>query len=97
MEGVRDRNNCVSESIMNAEKWIELTGRPAKIAVSKIDKEKNIDHSQAMGQEEDGSWTYLTAHHSDGLLRRWQKHYDKEPYRYLDVDEFVKEQEKINP
>jgi hypothetical protein len=91
MDELRSRNNCVSESILNAEKWVELTGRPARIAVSKIDKEKDIDHSQAMGQEADGTWTYLTAHKNDGVLRRWTKHFDAEPYRYSTANSVVKE------
>lgn len=80
---------------MNAEKWVELTGRPARIAVMNL--REGYDHSQAMGQEEDGTWTYLTTHHSDGLLRRWQKHFDVEPYRYLSLEDWIIEQENIIP
>jgi hypothetical protein len=97
MDELRSRNNCVSESILNAEKWVELTGRPARIAVSKIDVVKNKDHSQAQGQEADGSWTYLTTHKDDGVLRRWQAHFDVEPYRYLNLEDWIEEQEKVVP
>ena len=93
MSDVRSRNNCVSESIINAEEWIATTGRPAKIAVFNVSKGR--DHSQALGLDSDGYWKFLTRHHSDGVLRRWQRHFDSEPYRYLELNDWIKEQEQV--
>ena len=93
MGDVRDRKNCVSESIINAEEWQEKTGRPVKIAVFNVSK--GLDHSQALGLDDDGYWKFLTRHHSDGLLRKWTRHYDKEPYRYLELNDWISEQEKV--
>ena len=95
MSDVRGRNNCVSESIINAEEWIKTTGRPAKIAVFKVDEKNNVDHAQALGLDSDGDWVFLTRHHSDGILRRWDRHFDVEPYRYVEVEDFIKEQELV--
>jgi hypothetical protein len=89
----RLRNNCVSESITNAEEWTQKTGRDARIAIFEIGQ--SVDHAQAMGQEPDGSWTYLTRHHNDGLLRRWQRHFELPIKRLVGVDIFIKEQEGI--
>lgn len=95
MSDVRNRGNCVSESIINAEEWQTSTGRPAKIAVFKVSP--NVDHSQALGLDEDGYWKFLTRHHSDGVLRKWVRHFNSEPYRYLNLQEWIKEQELVDP
>jgi hypothetical protein len=89
----RIRGNCVSESIINAEEWIRTTGREAQIIISNI--EPGIDHAQAIGKDWHGGWVYLTRHESDGMLRRWHRHFPAKPYRYVDVETFVREQEKI--
>lgn len=92
-DDVRGRGNCVSNSIVNAEEWIAKTGRPVKIAVFNVSP--GIDHSQALGLDEDGYWKFLTRHHSDGVLRKWQRHFDIEPYRYLELNDWIKEQEQV--
>ena len=88
----RLRGNCVSEAIINAEEWRTTTGA-VKIAVSNI--REGVDHAQALGLDSDGYWKFLTRHHSDGILRRWTRHFDVEPYRYVDVKKFIEEQEKV--
>ena len=88
----RDRGNCVSESIVNAEEWKATTG-PVMIAVMNL--KPGLDHSQALGLDSDGYWKFLTRHHSDGKLRRWERHFDVEPYRYLTLEDWITEQEKV--
>lgn len=92
---VRNRGNCVSESIINAEEFTAKTGRPAMIAVFNV--RPGYDHAQAIGLNGDGDWRFLTRHKSDGKLREWNRHYDKEPYRYVPLDDFVTEQELVGP
>lgn len=89
----RLRDNCVGESIRNAEEWIKVEGRPARIVIFEVNP--GYDHAQAVGQEPNGSWTYLTRHKADGILRRWQRHFELPIKRWIDVDTFVKEQEMI--
>jgi hypothetical protein len=91
---VRSRGNCVSESIVNAEEWTAKTGLPAKIAIFKTDVAKNRDHSQAYGIDK-GKYVPLTRHHSDGVLRKWTPHFPMEPYRYVELEDFIAEQEKV--
>jgi len=89
---VRSRNNCVSESIINAEEWQSRYGH-AVIAISNI--RQGVDHAQALGRDSIGDYKWLTRHHSDGILRRWDRHFDVEPYRYVEIEDFIKEQEGI--
>jgi len=88
--------NCVNKSIYDAKTYEAMTGMTVKIAVSKIlkDKDNDVDHAQAIGMDGD-SMIPLTSHNEDGKVRKWNWHYpDKEPYRYIEVDEFIKEQKQ---
>ncbi len=94
-------SQCVPESIANAKNWLARTGQPVKIAISKISD--NIDHAQAVAFDGD-KMTPLTAHEWDEKYKYfkpipWSWHFpDKKPYRFIEVDEFLKEQEKnIDP
>jgi len=87
------KHNCVTNSIRDGWTYELKTGLQSRIAISHI--EKGIDHAQAQGRLSNGSWAYLTSHKSDGLLRLWEKHFLQEPYRYLTLDEFIIEQNKI--
>ena len=81
---------CVPESIYSAWTWEARTGNPARIAVSNITP--GVDHAQAQGW--DGQeWKPLT--HHDGKVFVWRRHFDREPYRYVDLDAWVNEQRKF--
>lgn len=87
--------NCVPSSIMCA--WAaRMEGRNARIAISKIDQEKDIDHAQAEYEKSPGNWVPLTNDwdkEKGQICREWTRHYpDKEPYRFVPLDDFVKEQ-----
>lgn len=90
-------SKCVPESIENAKNWTTQTGQPVKIAISNISPGK--DHAQAVAFDS-GKMIPLTAHNFDAVLNRmkpepWDWHYpDKKPYRFVEVDDFMKEQEK---
>lgn len=95
------RSDCVKESIENARLWQALTGQPVKIAISNIGE--GLDHAQAVAIQGEKSIP-LTAHDWDmkrntPKVQPWDWHYpDKKPYRYVDVLDFMKEQEKnIDP
>lgn len=87
---------CVPESIRNAEKWAKIYNQPVRIAIQKIDQKNDVDHAQA--EAWDGNkWIPLTAHHNEkgGLMdvQPWSRHFDVEPYRYVDIETFKKEQQ----
>ena len=81
---------CVPESIMSAWTYEIRTGLPTRIAISNI--EPGIDHAQAQGWT-GKEWIWLTTDH--GATKEWVNHFGKEPYRYLTLDEFIKEQSVI--
>jgi len=88
---------CVTSAMRDAWTWEIRTGRPARIATSKIknDSTGDIDHVQAEGLDEDGQWVPLTTHNTDGKLRKWKPHFDAKPYKYWTLDEFVDSQKGV--
>ena len=82
---------CVPSSVFTATTWAMKTGNPVRIAVQNIDK--GVDHSQAEALI-DGQWTPLTEIW-DGksmAVKPYQRHYPVEPYRYLNLNDWLKEQ-----
>ena|SRR3990170_2107719 len=84
---------CVPESIFCAWVWRLRTKDEVRIAVSNIGV--GMDHAQAESAPE-GIWTPMTTIHDPriGLMvsRWWPRHFPVEPYRYLTLDEWIKEQ-----
>lgn len=79
---------CVPEAIYSAWVYEAKTGLPARIAVSHI--KPGIDHAQAQGFN-GKEWFFLTTDH--GPTREYKSHFPEfEPYRYLALDAWVKEQ-----
>jgi len=86
---------CVPSAIKDAWTWEIRTHRPSRIIITKFNTAGD-DHAQAEGQEEDGSWTPLTTHNTDGgTLLRWVRHYSNEPYKYWTLDDFIKSQSEV--
>lgn len=85
--------NCVKKSIYDAKTYEAMTGKPVKIAISKIvkTKDEDIDHAQAIAYDGE-NMIPLTSHNVDGIVRPWTLHYPIEPHDYKDVDVFIKEQ-----
>lgn len=73
----------------------KLKGNDVRIAISKVDKGKNIDHAQAEVKI-GGKWIPLTNLWNDKIgqtVETWTRHYpDIEPYRYVPLNDFVREQ-----
>ena len=80
---------CVPESIYSAWTWENKTKQPVRIAVSHISK--GVDHAQAKGWT-GSAWIYLTS--LNGVVRPWKRHFDAEPYRYVELDEWIQEQKQ---
>jgi len=86
---------CVPSSIFTATTWAMKTGNPVRIAIQKVDKDKDVDHSQAEALI-DGKWTPLTEIW-DGksmTVKPWTRHFPNagEPYRYVPLQDWMNEQ-----
>ena len=78
---------CVPEAIYSAWVWEARTGMPSRIALTL--HSPGMGHAQAQGW--DGKqWVYLTTDHSETRVDR--SHYGHEPYRYVSLDEWIREQ-----
>ena len=83
---------CVPNSILSAWTWGAKNKTPVRIAVQKIEEGK--DHSQAEALIND-KWTPLTeVWNQKGYMEIMphKRHYDVEPYRYLDLKDWIDEQ-----
>jgi hypothetical protein len=89
---------CVIKSLYDAIKWNKINGDDVQIAISKVDKEKDVDHAQAIATMK-GKYTPLTSHEYDGIVRPWTMHFpDAKPYRHVSIDQFMEEQKRnIDP
>ena len=87
---------CVPNSILCAWTCGAMKHDPVRIAVTKVDPVKDIDHAQAQAKV-DGAWTPLTERWTGQHIEivPWQRHYPQEPYRYLTLREWIDEQIKF--
>ena len=82
---------CVPTSIVSA--WtMAQSGYKVRIAVRNV--KPGVDHSQAEALI-DGEWVPLTTGWDANrglIIKTWVAHFDVEPYRYVSLDKWVKEQ-----
>ncbi len=88
------KGNCVTDSIYGAQRVAWERGVPTRIAITKLSQVPDIDHAQPQAFL-NGKWEWLTTHHNTGETLKWTQHFPGEPYRYVPVEEFMKEQEGI--
>ena len=86
--------NCVSSAIFCADAWKRTTGEKVRIAVTH--RAPGIDHVQAQADHR-GEWTYLTnSWNQDGqIVQPWTSHFGDEPYRYVELMDFIEEQRRF--
>lgn len=84
--------NCVDMSILCASA-AQRAGHRCLIAVSHL--KDGVDHAQAVA-EIDGEWVHLTPlwDQEKGLVvKTWPRHFDREHYRFVELEDWIKEQE----
>jgi hypothetical protein len=83
--------HCVVNSILCAWTWGTFQKDEVRIAVSSI--APGLDHAQAEAKIR-GVWTPLTERWAGDHLEivPWRRHFDKEPYRYVTLKEWISEQ-----
>lgn len=87
---------CVPSAIFCGIAWRIKSGMPVRIAIYKIDA--NTDHAQAEALNPDnGEWTPLTEIWDGQSMAviPYRRHFPEiEPYRYLSMEDWIKEQWK---
>lgn len=86
---------CVPNSIYCAWTWGNVKAQNVRIAVQNI--KPGVDHSQAEAFI-DGKWFPLTEQWDAqaGFMKiiPWERHFPQEPYRYVELSDWIKEQFK---
>lgn len=82
------RPSCVPLSIQAAWTWGMTHKHPVRIAAQHISP--GIDHAQAEALI-DGKWIPLTQVGISTIIPH-KRHFPVEPYRYMSLDEFIREQ-----
>ena len=85
--------SCAPKAICCAQCWHEQTGEVVEIAVSHI--KKGVDHAQAVAHHH-GGVRYLVPvwDGQDWTCKIGERQFDVWPYRYVDLDVFIDEQQK---
>ena len=93
---VKIQPNCVDLAFMRARTYGRVKNVPTRIAVNRIPGSKD-DHAQAQAKIE-GTWTPLTEVWKGDHLEiiPYKRHYDVEPYRYVELWEWVVENFKYS-
>ena len=98
MMSTAHRTWCVPSAVACAIIYGIKTGRPVRIAISKIDE--HTDHAQAQVFDENGEWQWLSERWNGECMEAFilgrQNHPDAgDPYRYVRVLDFMQEQIQV--